>query len=390
MRQPLKDQNISNGISTSASSLTGNTLKTEVLPINQRKPLRSNIQKSMGKSDEQDHPVGDQSGSATLVQSDIEVQIAKTIDEINEILRTLVPIAAQALADSNVSKTGIAQISAENTNISADTEVLSELREKVIASDRTEATSRDQNQAGVASFMHIPRFSGNTTDWKKDRNRTAAKLASILPALRRNGDPQVIANARTAAEHLKADAPNLGLAADIIEELTFKQANNRMPASLYLMIGSALYTCVALGAIYAISISFLPTAPSRYEAWEKVFTATNVPPWMVLVIALAGGLGAVASIGTRFGEFNASRGQDQWDLLLHGLTRPFIGVILSGFVIVALLAKMIPLEIAQGTHKLYFLFAIAFVTGFSERFFRDMLARVEGGRTQTATNGASR
>src|SRR3954464_14937553 len=45
-------------------------------------------------------------------------------------------------------------------------------------------------------------------------------------------------NARTAAEHLKGDAPNLGLAADIIEELTFKQANNRMPASLYLMIGS--------------------------------------------------------------------------------------------------------------------------------------------------------
>jgi hypothetical protein len=301
-----------------------------------------------------------------------------------------VPIATQATSDSNVSKSAAAQTSTGSSEVSPNNEISLEQREKIIASGRTDATGRDQNQTGVASFMHLPKFGGNTTDWKKDRNRTAAKLASILPALRRNGDPQVIANARTAAEHLKGDAPNLGLAADIIEELTFKQANNRMPASLYLMIGSALYTCVALSAIYVISASFLPTAPSRYEAWEKVFAAQDVAPWMVLVIALAGGLGAVASIGTRFGEFNASRGQDQWDLLLHGLTRPFIGVILSGFVIVALLAKMIPLEIAQGTHKLYFLFAIAFVTGFSERFFRDMLARVEGGRTQTSTNGASR
>src|SRR5687767_3672773 len=100
MTQPPPDQNISNGMSTSATGLTGKALKTEVLRTYQQKSGHNYLKKPTRKADVQDHPFGDQSGLATLAQSDIEVQIAKTIDEINDILRTLVPIAVQPIADS--------------------------------------------------------------------------------------------------------------------------------------------------------------------------------------------------------------------------------------------------------------------------------------------------
>src|SRR5688572_8411423 len=97
MTQPPPDQNISNGMSTSATGLTGKALKAKVLRTYQQKSGQNHIKSPNRKADVQDHPFGDQSGLATLVQSDIEVQIAKTIDEINDILRTLVPIAAQPI-----------------------------------------------------------------------------------------------------------------------------------------------------------------------------------------------------------------------------------------------------------------------------------------------------
>src|SRR5215472_3383397 len=66
--------------------------------------------------------------------------------------------------------------------------------------------------------------------------------------------------------------------------------------------------------------------------------------------------------------------------VVYGATKPFIGVIFAIFVVLVIRAKIIPLP-TDDVIGTYYLLALSFVAGFSERFVSDLLTKIEGRAT---------
>jgi hypothetical protein len=64
-------------------------------------------------------------------------------------------------------------------------------------------------------------------------------------------------------------------------------------------------------------------------------------------------------------------------LFFTGFFKPIIGTAFALFVFATLKAGLIPLAIDESVEGLYFFAALAFVSGFSERFAKDIAERAE-------------
>lgn len=195
-------------------------------------------------------------------------------------------------------------------------------------------------------------------EWRQNANRVVARLIKLLPVLRAHGDLQLVVNAGIAVEHLLKSPPNLGLAAEIVDDLRGTMGL-RTPASFYLMAGMVLFMVTALVVFLALSTAYAP------EAWRHWYA-----------VAIFGGLGSIASIASRFSEYRTIYANSATHLVGHGLTKPLLGVILGLFVAVVIHADLLPLE--DGASRPALSMAFAFIAGFSERFARDVAGRVEG------------
>jgi hypothetical protein len=78
----------------------------------------------------------------------------------------------------------------------------------------------------------------------------------------------------------------------------------------------------------------------------------------------------------RIQDFESLKNTDPTILFLIGLFKPIIGVVFALFVFAVLRSRLLPIEIVT-TNEFYFFAALAFVSGFSERFAQDMITRAE-------------
>ncbi|MDE0284629.1 MAG: hypothetical protein OXN26_08795 [Gammaproteobacteria bacterium] len=118
-----------------------------------------------------------------------------------------------------------------------------------------------------------------------------------------------------------------------------------------------------LYVILAAAMILLPTLINNTDHF------LGVPIELLIAVIFGGGLGSVISITVRIQDFSNMEKTDRFVLIAIGFFKPVIGTGFALFVFALIRSGMLPLAFEADT-EVYFFFAIAFLTGFSERFAR--------------------
>jgi hypothetical protein len=204
--------------------------------------------------------------------------------------------------------------------------------------------------------------------------RELAKLMGLIPQLHGNDRAILLDLADIAASALLLDQPDLDLAGGIRRkiETQVRRAQNPLwtiirggspPSTVILGLGCLLYFAIP------ISVDWMP----KFLSYEKVL---GIETAVLLMVALAGALGSIVSIMVRIQDFSDLRDANSLILFFTGFFKPVIGASFAMFVFSVLHAGLIPITIQENTAS-YFFIALSFVSGFSERFARDIATTAE-------------
>jgi hypothetical protein len=92
----------------------------------------------------------------------------------------------------------------------------------------------------------------------------------------------------------------------------------------------------------------------------------------MFLAVLFGCLGSVVSLLLRLGEFESTKGRSKAFLVLYGSTLPIVGGIFA-----AVLGALLDAEIINIGKSTYIYVVVGFLSGFSERFTRNLLTMAE-------------
>ena len=139
-----------------------------------------------------------------------------------------------------------------------------------------------------------------------------------------------------------------------------------------LIVGMGLLVTVLIAAMVYFALPFFRQAAYFQQLVLLGDAAT-------LTIAEAAFLGGVVSILARLRAFSQLREFDPVFLFLNALLKPGLGVVLGVFAFAAFKAGWIPIDpaILPDEPSIYALWAIGFLSGFSERFTSDIITRGE-------------
>jgi hypothetical protein len=201
-----------------------------------------------------------------------------------------------------------------------------------------------------------------------------AKLLNLIPELDTSYNERFIPLLEIAVLSLLSESPNIGLAKGIREDiehrvhrsplLTIIRGGGSPPTRVILGLGTLVYFVIPLLAIFLLS------APPQNEI-------LGVDSSLLLLVAGAGAVGSAVSIMVRIQDFGPLKNTDPSILFFTGLFKPIIGMAFALFVFATLNAGLIPLSVEDPEKAPYFFTALAFVSGFSERFAKDIATRAE-------------
>lgn len=214
--------------------------------------------------------------------------------------------------------------------------------------------------------------------------KSHAALASVLDTLadlEPGANPQIPRNLEVAVTALERDPPDVELASRIVRDchhlLGIRRRRARQKYSPAVLIVMGLGTLV-----YGLSpLAFV--AFNLLQPMLEVKLVMGVPLYFILIIAFAGALGSSVSILVRIAEFSRLANTDPYVLFLIGFFKPVIGMSFALFVFAVFQAEIIPIALDDESARNFFILALAFLAGFSERFARDVVRRAEdvvGGR----------
>jgi len=213
-----------------------------------------------------------------------------------------------------------------------------------------------------------------------------AQLVNLLPDIARLNDESLINNAEIAASSLLIDEPNILLARDIIEVIKRRvrikttiygkiqffffpkmlQPVRHSPALLVIFgLGAVLYLALPLGLVLSEGLA---------GTTEEIM---DIPIQLLIMVGISGGVGSIVSIMVRIQDFVPATTTEPSILFFVGFFKPIIGMAFALFIFAVLNAKIIPISIDKAA-EVYFFMALSFVAGFSERFAKDIVTKVEG------------
>jgi hypothetical protein len=207
-----------------------------------------------------------------------------------------------------------------------------------------------------------------------------SRLIRLLTDIEKSNDFILIEKAEMVYSSISKKKPNLELANEILNDLEDRLSINigilnflynfifklNSPLSI-LLLGIGVNTL--LGHLVVIL---------GYTFFKDLTSQLNLDITIVLVTALAGGWGAVISIGVRLHNLQ-NRFYDVIDhrvLFLTGFFKPVIGVFFAIFAAAFFMSGFIPISIKPESYK-YFFASLGFVSGFSERFAKDIITKAE-------------
>jgi hypothetical protein len=133
---------------------------------------------------------------------------------------------------------------------------------------------------------------------------------------------------------------------------------------------------VIAGLLFALYVPYLPLL---FGLMALVKTVLGIDTYLLTIAGLGGGLGSIASILLRIRDFKECPQEDKLIPLFIGFFKPAIVTILGIFIFCLLASGIIPIKIPdkQEQKQEYFIFTYAFIAGFSERFARDIMQKIE-------------
>ena len=202
------------------------------------------------------------------------------------------------------------------------------------------------------------------------------RFVALLPALQQAANAGQVPQAMVVATYLMREDAAASMRRRLVDDLASRlDLRKRVPA-VHIMAGLGCFL-LAL-ALAASGIATLWQAqPWDPAAVPSAFYIFNVSPWLVLAVAVSGGLGSMISMFSRLESYASLADMDVRLLWLIGAVKPVMGVVLALFVFAVLQSKILPLSFDESPQTLFTFVAVAFVAGFSERFSRVVAAKVE-------------
>jgi len=201
-----------------------------------------------------------------------------------------------------------------------------------------------------------------------------AELLGLLPYLRSVQYSHLLAEAEVVLNALLLEPPNLTLATELRRSLSYQVRPARNPLLAAFGRGATSPpTRVILGLGWLLYFAMPGLLLSKTWLSNEFL---GLPSDLLAIAALAGALGSIVSIMVRIQDFSDLHEVDPAVLLFTGFFKPVIGASFALFVLACLKSGIIPITV-QPVSEQYFLVALSFVAGFSERFAKDIASSVE-------------
>jgi hypothetical protein len=220
-----------------------------------------------------------------------------------------------------------------------------------------------------------------------------ARLLKLLPCLRTAEHAHLIGSAEVAVAALLAQKPNMKLAKSVREsiQLQVSPASHPMtavvreggpPSRVILGLGTLLFLLLYVATPLAVL-----QLPSWLAGLEEFF---GIQAQLFVIVAVGGAVGSIVSMMARIQDFAGLKGTDPSVLFFTGFFKPVIGASFALFIFALIQSGLIPVTIKPGTEK-YFLLALSFICGFSERLARDVVSSSgrEVGQVATTVSGGA-
>lgn len=210
--------------------------------------------------------------------------------------------------------------------------------------------------------------------------KNLARLIHLLSDIEKSNNFLLLQKAEMAFVAMTKTKPNLELAEMLILDLEDRLSVN-------VKVGSFLWKSVftlnsplsiVLFGIFVTTIIGHIFVFLGYKLLNDLVTTLNLQLPLLLITVLSAGWGSVLSMATRLtnAETKFYDVNDHRVLFLTGFFKPIIGVIFSIFISALVMSGFIPLNINTDNDK--YLFAIiGFLSGFSERFAKDIISKTE-------------
>lgn len=206
-----------------------------------------------------------------------------------------------------------------------------------------------------------------------------ARLLSIVQEAQAKQLEKVAHEAQVAMQGLLRPKPKLQFARTVRYRLEMELLRHNGLATRYIVRWSSgnPVAIVGLGVLLTCLIglvhwSVLPHLPAWFAS--PLFAAESAT---LTTVAAAAFLGGVVSLLSRMREFSKLRDFDPIFLFWNGLLKPYVGIIFAIFVFAFLKSEFVP-AVKLGSDTIYVWWVVGFLSGFSERFTRDIISKSEG------------
>ncbi|MBP7281872.1 MAG: hypothetical protein KBA66_09860 [Leptospiraceae bacterium] len=206
------------------------------------------------------------------------------------------------------------------------------------------------------------------------------RLIQLLSDIEKSNNFLLLQKAEMALLTITKEKPNMELAAMLLNDL-----ENRL--SIDIKLGKFFFESffrlntplsIVLFGMFITSVMGHIVVFLGYTFLHDVVSSLDLRLPLVLITVLSAGWGSLLSMATRLTNSEAKfyDVNDHRILFLTGFFKPIIGVIFSMFVSALVMSGFIPLNITPENDK--YLFAIiGFLSGFSERFAKDIISKTE-------------
>lgn len=210
--------------------------------------------------------------------------------------------------------------------------------------------------------------------------KNLARLIHLLSDIEKSNNFLLLQKAEMAFVAMTKSKPNLELAELLIEDLEDRLSVNVKVGSF---LWRSLFTLnsplsIVLFGIFVTTILGHIAVFLGYKLLNEMMISLNLQFPLILITVLSAGWGSVLSMATRLtnAETKFYDVNDHRVLFLTGFFKPIIGVIFSLFISALVMSGFIPLNMNGGNDK-YIFAIIGFLSGFSERFAKDIISKTE-------------
>lgn len=250
-----------------------------------------------------------------------------------------------------------------------------------VASDPTTAARPSAGEATSPSSLDALLRQRLVSPLPEELQKELALLTDLRDQAASLLGPKAGQQVELALYALLGEKPNLPFAVAVRKSITTRLQDRTHPMQLSALLRTDSPPLqVVLGLGLMLLCTALVGGLAQWKLMHVEWTVFQLPPPLLILTALGGVVGSVASILVRIRDFDEAHDATPATLVLLGFSKPVVGACFALFVLAVLKAQLLPIQVpAAGATESYFFLALSFVCGFSERFAQDLVAKVEGG-----------